>query len=106
VCGITLLATLRVFTTIDNVVLLVRLFKSMRKMSYEPYIGEQNCENPLNYNLSKINKVSNRLNKRISSIVIEYNIIKYKMLWWELSKKKSWVTKIEMRRNKGHCVNR
>ena len=47
------------------------------------------CENPLNYNLSKINKVPNRLNKRISSIVIGYNRIKYKMLWCELSKKKS-----------------
>ena len=29
----------------------------------------------------------------ISSIVIGYNKIKYKMLWWELSKKKSWVIK-------------
>jgi hypothetical protein len=38
------------------------------------------CENPLNYNLSKINKVLNRLNKMISSIVIGYNRIKYKML--------------------------
>jgi hypothetical protein len=38
------------------------------------------CENLLNYNLSKINKVSNRLNKKISSIVIGYNRIKYKML--------------------------
>jgi len=37
------------------------------------------CENPLNYNLSKINKVPNRLNKRIPSIVIGYNRIKYKM---------------------------
>jgi len=34
------------------------------------------CEKPLNYNLSKINKVPNRLNKRISSIVIGYNRIK------------------------------
>jgi len=64
------------------------------------------CENPLNYNLSKINKVPNRLNKRISSIVIGYNRIKYKMLWCELSKKKSRVTKIELRRNEGQCVNR
>jgi hypothetical protein len=38
------------------------------------------CENPLNYNLSKINKVPNRLNKRIPSIVIGYNRIKFKML--------------------------
>jgi len=64
------------------------------------------CENPLNYNLSKINKVPNRLNKKISSIVIGYNRIKYKMLWCELSKKKSRVTKIELRRNEGQCVNR
>jgi hypothetical protein len=35
----------------------------------------------------------------ISSIVIGYNKIKYKMLWWELSKKKSWVIKKEMRAN-------
>jgi len=62
------------------------------------------CENPLNYNLSKINKVPNRLNKRISRI--GYNRIKYKMLRWELSKKKSWVEKIEMRRNEGQCVNK
>jgi len=41
---------------------------------------ENYCENLLNYNLSKINKVSNRLNKKISSIVIGYNRIKYKML--------------------------
>ena len=47
------------------------------------------CENPLNYNLSKINKIPNRLNKRILGIVIGYNRIKYKMLWCELSKKKS-----------------
>ena len=47
------------------------------------------CEKPLNYNLSKINKVPNRLNKRISSIVIGYNIIKNKMLWCKLSKNKS-----------------
>jgi hypothetical protein len=56
--------------------------------------------------MSKINKVPNRLNKRISSIVIGYKRIKYKMLWCELSKKKSWVTKIKMRRNEGHSVNR
>ena len=67
---------------------------------------ENYCENLLNYNLSKINKVSNRLNKKISSIVIGYNRIKYKMLRWELSKKKSWVAKIEMRRNEGQCVNK
>jgi hypothetical protein len=41
---------------------------------------DQSCENPLNYNLSKINKVPNKLNKRIPSIVIGYNRIKYKML--------------------------
>jgi hypothetical protein len=41
---------------------------------------ENYCENLLNYNLSKINKISNRLNKKISSIVIGYNRIKYKML--------------------------
>jgi len=64
------------------------------------------CENQLNYNLSKINKVLNRLNKIILSIVMGYNRIKYKMLWCELSKKMSWVTKIEMRRNEGQCVNR
>jgi hypothetical protein len=56
--------------------------------------------------MSKINKVPNRLNKRIPSIVIGYNRIKYKMLRWELSKKKSWVTKIKMRRNEGQCVNK
>jgi hypothetical protein len=55
--------------------------------------------------LSKINKVPNKLNKRISSIVIGYNRIKYKMLCCELSKKKSWMTKIEMRRYEGQCVN-
>ena len=49
--------------------------------------------------MSKINKVSSKLNKKILSIVIGYNRIKYKMLWCELSKKKSQVTKIEMRRN-------
>ena len=43
--------------------------------------NESSYENSLNYNLSKINKVPNRLNKRISSIVIGYNRIKYKMLW-------------------------
>jgi hypothetical protein len=64
------------------------------------------CENPLNYNLSKINKVPNRLNKRIWSIVNGCNRIKYKMLRWELSKKKSWGAKIEMRRNEGQCVNK
>jgi hypothetical protein len=47
------------------------------------------CENPLNYNLSKINKVPNRLNKMILSIVIGYNRITCKMLWCELSKKMS-----------------
>ena len=56
--------------------------------------------------MSKINKVSNKLNKKILSIVIGYNRIKYKMLWYELSKKKSWVIKIEIRRNEGQCVNR
>jgi len=45
------------------------------------HLEEQGCENPLNYNLNKINKVLNKLNKRISSIVIGYNRIKYKMLW-------------------------
>jgi hypothetical protein len=40
------------------------------------------------------------------SIVIGYNRITYKMLWCELSKKMSWVTKIEMRRNERQCVNR
>jgi len=64
------------------------------------------CENKLNYNLSKINKVPNRLNKMTLSIVIGYNRITYKMLWCELSKKMSWVTKIEMRRNERQCVNR
>jgi hypothetical protein len=49
----------------------------MRRIIYQ---GDK-CENPLNYNLNKINKVPNRLNKRISSIVIGYNRIKYKMLW-------------------------
>jgi len=67
---------------------------------------ENYCENLLNYNLSKINKVSNRLNKKISSIVIGYNRIKYKMLRWEFSKQKSWVTKIKMRRNESQCVNK
>jgi hypothetical protein len=40
-----------------------------------------NYENPINYNLNKINKISNRLNKRISSIVNVYNRIKDKVLW-------------------------
>ena len=56
--------------------------------------------------MSKINKVSNKLNKKILSIVIGYNRIKYKMLWWELSKKKSQVTKIEMKRNECQYLNR
>jgi hypothetical protein len=47
------------------------------------------CENPINYNLSKINEIPNRLNKRILSIVNEYNRVKDNMLWCELSKKKS-----------------
>jgi hypothetical protein len=31
------------------------------------------CENPINYNLRKINKIPTRLNKGISSIVNGYN---------------------------------
>jgi len=31
-------------TTMNNVVLLVRLVKSMRKMGCEPYMGEQDAE--------------------------------------------------------------
>ena len=38
--------------------------------------------------MSKINKVLNKLNKKILSIVIGYNRIKYKMLWCELSKRR------------------
>jgi len=63
------------------------------------------CKNPINYNLSKINEIPNRLNKMISSIVNEYNRVKYNILWCELSKKKSWVTKIELSNNEGQCVN-
>ena len=34
------LATLGIYATTDNVVLLVRLVKSMREMGYKPYMGE------------------------------------------------------------------
>jgi len=51
--------------------------------------GYLKCKNPINYNLSKINEIPNGLNKRISSIVNEYNRVKYNMLWYELSKKKN-----------------
>jgi hypothetical protein len=52
----------------------------VRKHCIKTKLYSGNCENPLNYNMSKINKVPNRLNKRIPSIVIGYNSIKYKML--------------------------
>jgi hypothetical protein len=47
------------------------------------------CGNPINYNLNKINKIPNKLNKRISGIVNGYNRIKDKVLWCKLSKKKN-----------------
>jgi len=47
------------------------------------------CGNPINYNLNKINKISNKLNKKISGIVNGYNRIKDKVLWCKLSKKKN-----------------
>jgi len=37
-------ATPRIFTTIDNVVLLVWLVKSMREMGCKPYMGEQDAK--------------------------------------------------------------
>jgi hypothetical protein len=39
-------------------------------------VQDPKCENPINYNLEKINKMPNKLNKRISSIVNGYNQIK------------------------------
>jgi len=62
---------------------------------------DANYENLINYNLNKINKISNRLNKRISSIVNVYNRIKDKVLWCKLSKKKSWVTQIKIKSDEG-----
>jgi hypothetical protein len=37
-------STLGIVATTDNVVLLVRLVKSMREMGCQPYIGEQDAE--------------------------------------------------------------
>ena len=60
----------------------------MREWSINGFAGSHTCENPINYNLSKINTIPNRLNKRISSIVNGYNRVKDNMLWCKLSKKK------------------
>jgi len=59
----------------------------------------------INYNPNKINKIPNRLNKRILGIVKGYTKIKEKVLWCKLSQKKNWGTKIEIRGNEGQCVN-
>jgi hypothetical protein len=52
------------------------------------------CENPINYNPNKINKILNILNKRISGIVKGYDRIKNEVLWCKLSKKKNYGTKV------------
>jgi len=62
------------------------------------------CENPINYNPNKINKILNRLNKKISGIVKGYDRIKKKVLWCKLSKK-NYGTKIKIKSNKGQFVN-
>ena len=55
--------------------------------------------------LNKINKILNKLNKRILGIVNRYNRIKDKVLWCKISKKKNRGTKIKIKVNEGQYVN-